>query len=215
MVKVICTDTDRSPDILKALKIGKHLKRIMRGIPMKQVWILLVSGLLLLSMTLISTTPPCSPEELLETSDYAVEGYVIQVECGRPYNSGECKQWRIVGDAMRGCNFKPELIADCVATVEVTACLKGDIRVGDEVNIPFLKVVQECENGERTTFGKPKKDIRLHSKIRYYNSSSCAYSNVEELEKPQTALGFALILCVASIGILTIAGVYLFKKKSS
>lgn len=26
--------------------------------------------------------PPCSEEELLKTSDYAIEGYVTKVECG-------------------------------------------------------------------------------------------------------------------------------------
>ena len=164
----------------------------------------LIGVLILSSMNMSSAIPPCSQEELLESSDYAIEGYVIDVECGKPYNSGECKPWKIIGEPVRGSNYRPELVADCTAVVEVTSQLKGSYYVGDEVRIPFLKVVQECENGERTTYGQPKKDFRIRSKVRYYNSSSCAYSNLEELEAPRRGLhiGLAVIGIGMSMGIL-------------
>ena len=162
-----------------------------------------------MSMNVFLMYPPCSPEELLETSDYAIEGYVLEVECGIPYNSGECKPWKIIGPPLRGSNYKPELVADCVATVEVTTCLKGNYAEGDLVQIPFLKLVQKCENGERLTFTRPKKDFRINALIRYYNSSSCAFSNFEELERPRLrleiewkhwALVGAGVVILASIG---------------
>lgn len=167
----------------------------------------LAGVLILCSISMCSTMPPCSPEELLESSDYAIEGYVITVECGKPYNSGECKPWKIIGEPVRGSNYRPELVADCIALVEVTAQLKGNYTVGNEVRIPFLKVIQECENGERTTFGEPKKDFRITSKVRYYNSSSCAYSNFEELEPPKRGLKileYGFVITGIGIGILVV-----------
>jgi 7,8-dihydropterin-6-yl-methyl-4-(beta-D-ribofuranosyl)aminobenzene 5'-phosphate synthase len=128
--------------------------------------------------------PPCSEEELLASSDYAIEGYVIGVRCGEPYDSGECAPWIPAGGG-----FQPELVADCTATVRVTRVLKGGRDagghdVGDEVEIPFLKLVQACEGGDPMVPGSPKKDFRLNSRVRYFHSTACAYSNFSELEAP-------------------------------
>jgi len=143
-----------------------------------------IIGIIFLSVDLVyAVPPPCSPEELLETSDYAIEGYVVKVKCGEPYDSEECKPYpEELGIKLK--IFKPELVSDCIATVEVTKNLKGNYNIGDKVDIPFVKLVQVCENGAHVIPGRPKKDFRLNSKIRYYNSVSCAYSNFEEIEEP-------------------------------
>jgi hypothetical protein len=46
---------------------------------------------ILFSTSLAYTVPPsCSEKELLETSDCAIEGYVINMECGEAHDSEEC-----------------------------------------------------------------------------------------------------------------------------
>ncbi|HEX9831145.1 MAG TPA: hypothetical protein VGA94_05610 [Thermodesulfobacteriota bacterium] len=122
--------------------------------------------------------PPCSEEELLKTSDYAIEGFVTKVECERAQDSKECTPFP------ESKEFKPELVSNCIAGVEVTESLKGNHSAGDKVQIPFLKVVQVCQNGEQMIPGSAKKHFNLNSKIRYYNSASCEYWNLEEIEKP-------------------------------
>jgi len=122
--------------------------------------------------------PPCSEEELLKTSDYAIEGYVRYLKCRDAQDSKECTPFS------ESKEFKPELVSNCVATVELTKNLKGNYNVGDKVEIPFLKLVQECQDGQNIIPGSAKRNFNLGSKIRYYNSASCEFWNFEEIEKP-------------------------------
>lgn len=142
----------------------------------------LVLTLLGIALTLRITTampPPCSEAELLETSESALEGYVVAVDCGEPYDSGEC-QW----NPLLPEPFLPELVADCTATMLVTHVLKGDLAVGEEVEIPFSRLVRPCENGDPLVPGSPWKDFGLYSKVRYYDSEPCRYWNLVEIEAP-------------------------------
>jgi hypothetical protein len=122
--------------------------------------------------------PPCSEEELLTTSDYAIEGYVTKVECGEAEDSKECIP------SPESKEFRPELVSNCVASVELTYSLKGNHNAGDKVKIPFLKLVEEYKDGEHIIPGSAKKNFNLNSRIRYYNSASCSFWNLEEIEKP-------------------------------
>jgi hypothetical protein len=138
----------------------------------------LIILIILLNMNFAyAVPPPCSQEELLKTSDYAVEGFVVKVECGEAYDSKECIPFP------ESPEFRPELVSNCIASVKVTESLKGNHSAGDEVRIPFLKLAQFCQNGEPIIPGSAKKNFNLNSKIRYYNSASCEYWNLEELEK--------------------------------
>jgi hypothetical protein len=120
--------------------------------------------------------PPCSEEELLGSSDYAVEGTVVKVECGKPYDSGECRP-----AADNAVGFIPETVSKCSATVKVKTSIKGKYAPGDLAPVPFLKVVQACENGSHIIPGSPKADLKENTDIRYYNSGLCRYSNLETL----------------------------------
>ncbi|MEQ9617640.1 MAG: hypothetical protein RIG61_00520 [Deltaproteobacteria bacterium] len=124
--------------------------------------------------------PPCTTEELLKSSDYAVEGTVMKIECGEPYDSEECKPL----DESSG-NFVPELVAKCMATVKVTKNIKGGYEAGSEAPVPFLKIAQDCENGSHIIPGSPTKDLAVNSNIEYYNSELCRYWNLKE-PAPQT-----------------------------
>jgi 7,8-dihydropterin-6-yl-methyl-4-(beta-D-ribofuranosyl)aminobenzene 5'-phosphate synthase len=126
-----------------------------------------------------ASPPPCSEQELLLTSDFAIEGEVVGVTCGPPRDPGECTR---LPNAQDG--YQPLLVSDCMAVVRVTKSLQGEHRPGDEVEVPFLKLVQECRNGIPMIPGAPKKDFRLHSTVRYYNSVPCRYSSFFELEAP-------------------------------
>lgn len=130
--------------------------------------------------------PPCSPEELLQSSDYAIEGTVTKIECGEPYDSGECKP---SGEASGG--FSPELVAECTATVKVTKNLKGGYEAGSEAPVPFLKIARECENGVHIIPGSPTKNVIEKTNIRYYDSTLCRYWNLEQLtpQSPVTENG--------------------------
>ena len=121
---------------------------------------------------------PCTEDELLESSDYAVEGTVTKVECGEAYDSGECRS--VDGES----GFKPEMVAKCTATVSVTKRLKGDYDPGSEAPLPFLKVVSACENGSHIIPGSPKASLTESMRIIYYNSERCRYSNLEVLPSP-------------------------------
>ena len=121
---------------------------------------------------------PCSEEELVESSDYAVEGTVAKVECGEAHDSGECRSL----DGEPG--FKPETVAKCTATLSVTESIKGDYAPGSEAPVPFLKVVSPCENGSHIIPGSPKADLAVSLRVRYYNSGTCGYSNLEVLPSP-------------------------------
>jgi hypothetical protein len=124
--------------------------------------------------------PPCSEQELLGSSDYAVEGTVVKIECGKPYDSGEC---RPANDNAAG--FIPESVSKCNATVKVKTNIKGKYAPGDPAPVPFLKVVQACENGSHIIPGSPKADLKENTDIRYYNSGLCRYSNLETLESQE------------------------------
>jgi 7,8-dihydropterin-6-yl-methyl-4-(beta-D-ribofuranosyl)aminobenzene 5'-phosphate synthase len=122
---------------------------------------------------------PCSEGEILESSDLALEGYVRGVECGAPYESGDCVPLA-PGDA----EFQPELVADCYARIRVTSVLKGEHQVGEDVEVPFLKQIRSCEHGVSVVPGSPKRDVRLNSKIRYYDSTDCRFWSLAEIEEP-------------------------------
>jgi hypothetical protein len=120
--------------------------------------------------------PPCSEEELLKSSDYAVEGTVTSVECGQPYDSGECRP-----HDDRSAGFIPETVSKCTASIKVEKNIKGKYGPGDMAPVPFLKVVEECKNGSHVIPGSPTADLEGNTKIRYYNSGLCRYSNLETL----------------------------------
>jgi hypothetical protein len=123
--------------------------------------------------------PPCSEEELLNSSDYAVEGTVISVDCGEPYDSEECRP-----DYTAAGEFIPETVSKCTATVNVTRSMKGKYEAGESAPVPFLKVVRECKNGTHIIPGSPTADLASGMSIRYYNSEICRYSNIEVLTGP-------------------------------
>jgi len=120
--------------------------------------------------------PPCSEQELLESSDYAVEGTVVRIGCGKPFDSGEC-----MPSNDNAAGFIPETVSKCIATVKVKTNIKGKYAPGDIAPVPFSKVVQACENGSHIIPGSPKADLRENTDIRYYNSGLCRYSNLETL----------------------------------
>ena len=126
---------------------------------------------------------PCSEEELVESSDYAVQGTVTKVECGEAYDSGECRP--LDGES----GFKPEMVAKCTATLSVTEGIKGDYAPGSEAAVPFLKVVSPCENGSHIIPGSPKADLGVNMRVKYYNSGTCRYSNLEVLPSPTPGPG--------------------------
>lgn len=126
---------------------------------------------------------PCSEEELVESSDYAVQGTVTKVECGEAQDSGECRP--LDGEA----GFKPEMVAECTATVSVTKSIKGDYAAGSDAPVPFLKVISPCENGSHIIPGSPKADLLESMMVRYYNSWTCRYSNLEILPSPTPGPG--------------------------
>ncbi len=121
---------------------------------------------------------PCSEEELVKSSDYAIQGTVTKIECGEARDSGEC---RPLDDE---AGFKPEMVAECTAIVSVAKNIKGDYDPGSEAPAPFLKVVTPCENGSHIIPGSPKADLAKGVTVRYYNSGTCRYSNLEVLPSP-------------------------------
>ncbi|MDK2908122.1 MAG: hypothetical protein PWQ87_580 [Candidatus Woesearchaeota archaeon] len=138
-----------------------------------------ILGILLIINSVYAVPKPCGEEKLLNTSDFAIEGYVINIECGEPYDSGQC--FPFPGESSE---FKSELVSKCIATVEVTKNLKGEYDIGEKVNISFIKEVQDCKNGIENIPGVPLNDFKLNSKIRYYHSTSCRFSNYEVIEWP-------------------------------
>ncbi len=127
--------------------------------------------------------PHCSREDLLKSSDYAVQGTVVNVECGEPYDSGECKP----ADTISG-DFTPETISKCSAEVKVTKNIKGTFDESTLAPVPFLKVVQVCKNGSHIIPGSSTSDLTPGMNIRYYNSKLCRYSNLEILTQPTPGL---------------------------
>lgn len=121
---------------------------------------------------------PCSQEELVQSSDFAVEGRVTKVECDAPYESDQCTA---KDDAT---NFVPELMAKCIATVKVSETIKGEYKKGDEAIIPYLQLVQKCENGTHAIPGAPVKNFVPNSIIKYYNSEQCKYWNYLQISVP-------------------------------
>jgi len=122
---------------------------------------------------------PCTPEELLESSDFAIEGTVTKIECGAPYDSKECT----ANDENNG-KFTPELVSKCTATVKVTKNLKGKYNIGDEAPVPYMQLVQKCENGRHVIPGSPVKYFVPNSVIKYYNSEQCKYWNYIQISVP-------------------------------
>lgn len=128
--------------------------------------------------------PPCSEGELLDSSDYAIEGTVSVVECGKPYDSGECRP-----QPDSGAEFKPELVSKCTANVLVTKSIKGEYKEGAAAPVPFLKVTQSCENGSHIIPGSPKANLAENMRIRYCDSQTCRYSNLRLLPAPTPGPG--------------------------
>lgn len=122
---------------------------------------------------------PCSEEQLIDSSSYAVKGNITGVECGEPYESGECRPAENINGG-----FVSELFADCTAVIAVTKSVKGEYRPGDLVNIPFTKIARSCENGTHIIPGTPTSDLKEGMVIRYYDSELCRYSNTEILTPP-------------------------------
>lgn len=122
---------------------------------------------------------PCTQEELLESSNFAIEGTVTKVECEAPYDSNECTP-----DAKKKDTFVPELQAKCNATVKVNENIKGKYNKGDEAIIPYIQLVQTCENGTRLIPGSPVKNFVPNSVIKYYESEQCKYWNYLQISVP-------------------------------
>jgi 7,8-dihydropterin-6-yl-methyl-4-(beta-D-ribofuranosyl)aminobenzene 5'-phosphate synthase len=139
--------------------------------------LLAAAALALGPVPLPAVPPPCTEEELLATSTLAIDGYVLGVTCGDPYDSEECLD-------PGGVDYEPELVADCTAVVEVVRVFVGDAVPGDRIDVPFLKLVVPCEGGIPLEPGLPKADIRENSRIRWFDSPSCAWSNLFEDESP-------------------------------
>ncbi len=99
-----------------------------------------------------SLPPPCTQEELLNSSGFAVEGKVLKLECGSSMNSEQCRH-----PSENKANFTPELISKCNAVIRVTKNIKGSFNAGDLVVIPFTNLVQQCQNGTHILPGTPKK----------------------------------------------------------
>ena len=147
----------------------------------------IVATLILLAISLSLNTaralpPPCSPEELLETSEYAVEGKVLKVVCGAPYDSNECKP---ASDGQDG--FEPELFSNCAATLLISENLKGNHEAGQKVVIPYVTVARECKGGEHIIPGSPTYELTAGNEIKYYKSEQCKYWNIEKTEEPGKA----------------------------
>ena len=70
-----------------------------------------------------------------------------------------------------------------MTTLEVEKSLKDNYKASDKVTTSFLKLVQECRDRRHIFPGNPKKDLKLNSKIIYYNSASCVYWNLGRRRK--------------------------------
>jgi len=121
---------------------------------------------------------PCTQEELLQSSDFAIEGTVTKIECGEPYDSEQCSP----KDGVQG--FVPELVAKCSATVKVEENIKGEYNKGDEAVVLYLQLVQKCENGTHMIPGSPVKNFVPNSVIKYYHSKQCEYWNYIQISVP-------------------------------
>jgi len=144
--------------------------------------------LILLTLSLSLNTahalpPPCTTEELLETSEYAVEGRVLRVVCGEPYDSNECKP----GSGEKGV-FEAELFSNCAAKLKITKNLKGEHKAGEKVQIPFVRVARTCKDGTHIIPGSPTYDLTPDTDIRYYKSEQCRYWNIEQVPEPGPGL---------------------------
>ena len=125
--------------------------------------------------------PPCSQDELLDTSEYAVEGAVTKVVCTKPYDSNECK----TGEDAKAV-FEPELFSNCAATLLVTKNLKGSHEAGEKVVIPYVRVARACQGGTHIIPGSPTNELSIGSEIKYYKSEKCRYWNIEKVEEPES-----------------------------
>lgn len=123
---------------------------------------------------------PCTQQQLLESSNFAIEGTVTKVECQAPYESQECS----ANDD--GKSFVPELVAKCTANVKVSTSIKGEYNIGDEAVIPYLQLVRKCENGTHIIPGSPVKSFVPNSVIKYYDSDKCKYWNYLQISVPPT-----------------------------
>lgn len=136
------------------------------------------ANMILLPNLSLALPAPCTQEELLQSSDFAIEGTVTKIECGEPYDSKQCSP----KDGVQG--FIPELIAKCSATVMVEENIKGDYNKGDEAVVPYLQLVQKCDNGTHMIPGSPIKNVVPNSEIKYYHSKQCEYWNYIQITVP-------------------------------
>ncbi|MFI5323556.1 MAG: hypothetical protein ACHQ6U_08515 [Thermodesulfobacteriota bacterium] len=140
---------------------------------------LIFTALVITACIANAVPPPCSPEELLNSSEFTVEGTVIKIVCWKPYDSEECRP-----SSTNSHDFKPVLVSKCTATAKVKKNLIGKYGPGDEAPIPFLKVAQSCENGSHIIPGSPKADLKENADVKYYSSELCGYRNLETLTPP-------------------------------
>ena len=138
--------------------------------------------LLILSLSLntaYAIPPPCTPEQLLSTSEYAVEGRVLKVVCGEPYDSSEC-----IPEYDENGVFEAESFSNCAAKLKITKNLKGEHKAGEKVQIPFVRVARACKGGTHIIPGSPTYDLTPDTDIRYYKSEQCKYWNIEQIPEP-------------------------------
>ena len=131
--------------------------------------------------TAYALPPPCSPEQLFVTSEYAVEGKVLRVVCGEPFDSNECRP-----GADETVAFEPELVSNCAAKLMITKNIKGVHEAGEKILIPFVRVARECRGGTHIIPGSPNYEITPDTYIRYYKSQECRYWNIEKMPGPGT-----------------------------
>jgi len=146
----------------------------------------IAATLILLTLCLTLNTayalpPPCTPEQLIDTSEYAVEGRVLKVVCGEPYDSNECKP----ESGEKGV-FEAELFSNCAAKLKITKNLKGVHQAGEKVQIPFVRVARACKGGTHIIPGSPTSDLTPDTYIRYYESELCKYWNIEQIPESGT-----------------------------
>ena len=129
----------------------------------------------------------CAEEELVASSDFAIEGYVVSIE-HISYLPGDCVKgvegWILAEPISRpipGEDWEvfsePTVYAKKLATIKVTKNIKGNFNTGDKTRINF-SVFRGCEKGYYYGEGLKTRDFPLYAKIRYYHNTGC-YNDIE------------------------------------
>jgi hypothetical protein len=121
-------------------------------------YIFLFIGLFFLYIYTAQALPaPCSGEKLIETSDFALEGFIIDTKCSEPRETKDCPANKNTA----------ETVADCTASIKVTKWLKGGGQE-NETTINYQKLIIGCEE---SNYEEIYKNFEPNAKIEYYHSS--------------------------------------------